>query len=220
MANSLHASRSLQQLKSGKLAHAHASTLPVVETFHSVQGEGFWTGTNAYFIRLAGCDVGCSWCDQKESWSAKGFPLVNIEALAQDAVVHNPQIVVVTGGEPLMHNLEPLTKALKSMGQRTHLETSGTHPLSGQWNWVTLSPKRHRPPIQLVYGIASELKVVVQSEKDLEWAIEQGELCPQAHKFLQPEWATKESVQLVFDFVLKNPKWRISIQTHKLLKVQ
>ena len=194
--------------------------LPIVETFHSIQGEGFWAGTNAFFIRLAGCDVGCQWCDQKESWSVKNHPAVNIAGLVVEAKSVNPAIVVITGGEPLLHNLALLASGLKQVGLKVHLETSGVHPLSGSIDWITLSPKRHKPPQSYFYKLAHELKVVIRGEEDLKWAEECSDrVAPECYRLLQPEWNTLEGAQIVFDYVLRNPQWRMSLQTHKYLGV-
>lgn len=196
------------------------TTYPIVETFHSIQGEGAWIGVNAFFIRLGGCDVYCSWCDQKESWNSKRYPQIQLNEIAQQAQQANPAIVVITGGEPLIHNLDPLTRELHNFGLRIHLETSGTHPFSGQFDWVTFSPKTFKPPHESIYNQVSELKVVIANQKDLQWAEEQSsKINCQALRYLQPEWNTPESQQLIFDYVLKNPQWRISLQTHKFLGV-
>lgn len=196
-------------------------TYPIVETFHSVQGEGFWTGVNAYFIRLGGCDVYCPWCDQKESWNAKRHPQQSVNDLVQQAKNANPAIVIITGGEPLLHDLTPLTRQLKEYGLRTHLETSGTHPFSGVFDWVTFSPKQYKSPDCSIYPQVQELKIVVADENDLRWAEEQASKVPShALKYLQSEWNTPESQQLIFDYVLKHPEWRISLQSHKFLGVR
>ncbi|MEM1251658.1 MAG: 7-carboxy-7-deazaguanine synthase QueE [Cyanobacteria bacterium P01_H01_bin.21] len=194
---------------------------PVVETFHSVQGEGVWTGTNAFFIRLAGCDVGCPWCDTKISWSTKPYPLVSVDDLVQQARAVNPFMVVITGGEPLMHNLVLLTQSLRRAGLRIHLETSGAHPFSGQFDWVSLSPKRFKPPVPDIYAHVDELKVVIATQDDLTWAMEQAAQVPiTAIKLLQPEWTSDQSQQLVVDYVKHHPDWRVSLQTHKFLGVR
>lgn len=196
-------------------------TLPIVETFHSVQGEGVWTGVSAFFIRLAGCDVGCPWCDTKHSWSTKRYPKQTIETLVKQATAVNPQMVVITGGEPLMHDLSKLSTNLQESGLRTHLETSGAHPFSGQFDWVSFSPKQFKQPHQSIYPRVNELKVVVSDARDLEWAEVQAERVPQdAVKLLQPEWNSPDSSSLIFDYVLKHPNWRISLQTHKFLGVR
>ncbi len=195
--------------------------LPVVETFHSVQGEGTWTGVNAFFIRLGGCDVGCTWCDSKVTWNSKRHPIRSIAELTEEAASVTPAIVVVTGGEPLMHDLNPLTSLLKQAGLRSHLETSGAYPFSGNFDWVTFSPKKFKPPHESVYAHVQELKVVVVNADDLQWAEQQATLVQaKALKYLQPEWNTLSSQNLVFEYVLKHPEWRISLQTHKFLKVR
>lgn len=196
-------------------------SIPVVETFHSVQGEGMWTGTSAFFIRLAGCDVGCQWCDTKVSWNVNRHPQRNVESLANEAAIAKPTIVVITGGEPLMHNLTLLTQMLKDRGLRVHLETSGAHPLSGTFDWITLSPKRFKPPLSDIYEHAHELKVVIANAEDLEWAESSAKQVPSTTLlYLQSEWNTPDSKDLVFQYVLKHPQWRISLQTHKLLGVR
>jgi 7-carboxy-7-deazaguanine synthase len=195
-------------------------TLPIVETFHSVQGEGAWTGTSAFFIRLGGCDVGCWFCDTKESWVAKRHPQKSIEELLALSIEVNPAIVVITGGEPLMHDLTELTAVLKSKHLRLHLETSGSHPFSGNFDWVTLSPKPFKPPHESVYAQVDELKVVIAQANDFEWAEQQSQkVSDRAIRYLQPEWSSKESADLIFDYVKQHPSWRMGLQTHKLLGV-
>ena len=197
------------------------TTLPVVETFHSVQGEGAWTGTNAFFIRLAGCDVGCPWCDTKHSWSAHRHPHRNVADLIAEAKVVNPAIVVITGGEPLMHDLSSLSSGLQAAGLRVHLETSGTHPFSGSFDWVTFSPKPSKPPHDSIYLQVSELKVVVTHPSDLEWAEHHAARIPvHAVKLLQPEWGTPYSYSLIFEYVIRHPEWKISLQTHKFTHIR
>jgi 7-carboxy-7-deazaguanine synthase len=196
-------------------------TLPIVETFHSLQGEGTWAGTNASFIRLAGCDVGCPWCDTKISWSEKHHPRRSIADLIHEAQACNPRFVVITGGEPLMHDLHPLTAALQATGLRTHLETSGSHPLSGQFDWITLSPKPFKPPLPAIYAQAQELKIVISIASDFAWAEAQSDLTnPQADRYLQPEANSPTSQQLIFNYILQHPQWRMSLQTHKLLGIR
>lgn len=203
------------------LSQERPQSLPIVESFHSVQGEGSWMGTNAFFIRLAGCDVGCPWCDTKHSWNPKWHPRQEIGSLVAAAKAANPHIVVITGGEPLMHNLRALTSQLKAAGLRVHLETSGAHPFSGAFDWVTFSPKRYKPPHSSIYPHVNELKVVIANEADLEWAEKQAaHLSPMVAKLLQPEWETANSQDLVFSYILKHPEWRISLQTHKFLGVR
>ena len=193
-----------------------STVLPVVETFHSVQGEGVWAGTNAFFIRLAGCDVGCPWCDTKHSWNARRHPHRPTADLIAEAKVINPAIVVITGGEPLMHDLFPFSNGLRAAGLRAHLETSGAHPFSGNFDWVTFSPKRFKPPHKSIYPQVSELKVVIANQSDLSWAEDQATKIPtDAVRLLQPEWGTPESYSLIFNYTLSHPQWRVSLQTHK-----
>lgn len=197
------------------------TSLPVVETFHSVQGEGFWTGVNAFFIRLAGCDVGCSWCDTKHSWPIDRHPMCEISDLVNQAIAAQPFMVVVTGGEPLMHDLAGLTQSLRQSGLRTHLETSGSHPLTGEFDWISLSPKQFKPPLEEIYARANELKVVVDNEDDLVWAEQSAQkVSAQTVKLLQPQWENPASQQLVMDYVLSHPDWRVGLQTHKFLGVR
>ncbi|MEM6611535.1 MAG: 7-carboxy-7-deazaguanine synthase QueE [Cyanobacteria bacterium P01_C01_bin.72] len=197
------------------------STYPIVETFHSLQGEGYWAGVNAFFIRLGGCDVHCPWCDTKHSWNPRRHPQQSAADLATIAKAVNPAIVIITGGEPLMHNLMPLTTALKSQGLQTHLETSGAHPFSGDFDWVTFSPKQFKAPHSSIYAHANELKVVVTDEYDLKWAKQQAALVSESVLcYLQPEWNSSQSKSLIFDYILQNPRWRMSLQTHKLLEIQ
>lgn len=195
---------------------------PVVETFHSIQGEGAWAGVNAFFIRLAGCDVGCPWCDTKESWNRDRHPQLCVAELTQSALAANPTIVVITGGEPTMHNLKPLTWALHSVGLRVHLETSGAYPLSGDFDWITLSPKQFKPPLANIYDQISELKIVVSKSIDFKWAEQQAaKVNQETLQYLQPEWNSLLSSQaLIFAYILQHPQWRMSLQTHKFLQVK
>ncbi len=194
---------------------------PIVETFHSVQGEGAHTGVSAYFIRLAGCDVACPWCDTKESWNSKRHPQKSITELVDKVSQAKGAIAIITGGEPLLHDLWPLTQALKAKRIPVHLETSGAHPFSGDFDWVTFSPKQFKAPHPSIYERADELKVVITKEYDLKWAEQQAALvAPNTLKYLQPEWSTSQSKSLIFDYVKQNPQWRISLQTHKLLEVR
>ncbi|MDJ1184509.1 7-carboxy-7-deazaguanine synthase QueE [Roseofilum sp. BLCC_M143] len=197
-------------------------TYPIVETFHSIQGEGYWMGQNSFFIRLGGCDVGCWFCDTKESWPAHKHPQYSVPALAEKVLAASASTVIVTGGEPLMHDLNPLTKGLKSLcSLPLHLETSGAHPFSGTFDWVTFSPKRFKLPHPSIRDRADELKVVIANAEDLQWAQDQASLVKEsAIKFLQPEWNSPEATDLVFEFVLAHPDWRISLQTHKFLGVR
>ena len=195
--------------------------LPVMEHFYTLQGEGMHQGKAAYFIRLAGCDVGCVWCDVKESWDRTKHPDRTIEELLTEIRKTPARLVVITGGEPLMHDLGPLTEQLKQAGYKTHLETSGAHPLTGTWDWICLSPKKFKAPLPAILPLAHELKVVVFHKSDLAWA-EQYAAAVNEHcaLFLQPEWdRSDEMMGLIVDFVKANPSWRATLQTHKYLNV-
>ncbi|MDJ0509881.1 MAG: 7-carboxy-7-deazaguanine synthase QueE [Crocosphaera sp.] len=197
------------------------TTYPIVETFHSLQGEGTWTGVSAFFIRLAGCDVHCPWCDQKESWTSKGYGQQSVKMLAEAAKATNPAIVVITGGEPLMHDLFPLTNGLQALGLLVHLETSGAYALSGEFDWITFSPKPFKVPHKTIYTQVNELKVVIANQQDLHWAEEQAKkVAPQTIKYLQPEWNSPQSQALIFNYIFHHPQWRMSLQTHKFLGVR
>jgi 7-carboxy-7-deazaguanine synthase len=210
------------------------STLPVVETFHSLQGEGLHTGRSAFFVRLAGCDVGCSWCDTKHSWPEAAHPHRSVAELVAEAGRAREQgaaFVVLTGGEPLQHDLGPLCAALVATGLPLHLETSGAHPLSGRFDWLTLSPKRHRPPSDALLAVCDELKVVVQEPADLAFAEamaaragelrrEQGAAAAAPALLLQPAWGEPEGQRLALDHVRRHSAWRLSLQTHKVLDVR
>ncbi|NJK59433.1 MAG: 7-carboxy-7-deazaguanine synthase QueE [Oscillatoriales cyanobacterium SM2_1_8] len=194
------------------------SAYPVVETFHSLQGEGYWTGSSAFFVRLGGCDVGCPWCDTKHSWPQNLHPVQTAAELATQAQAARPAFVVITGGEPTLHDLRPLLAALRSAGLRSHLETSGAHPLQGDPDWVSLSPKPFREPLPAIYGQASELKVVIAKPEDLTWAEDQSRRVPAPiPRFLQPEWSRQDLWGEVFEYVQAHPPWRLSLQTHKWL---
>lgn len=191
-----------------------------MEHFYTIQGEGAHSGKAAYFIRTAGCDVNCWWCDVKESWEEEGHPVLKTSDLAEAAERSGAPFVVITGGEPLMHDLFPLTRALKNKGLPVHIETSGSSPLTGHLDWITLSPKRFKKPLDEVFPYVDELKVVVLTRKDLKWAEENAAKCPEGTKLLlQPEWETPESMDLIVEYVKDHPEWGISLQTHKFLKV-
>lgn len=194
--------------------------LPLMEDFYTIQGEGYHTGTPAYFIRIGGCDVGCHWCDVKESWNPDTHPPTDIEKMAQTAAKY-ANTVVVTGGEPLTWNMQPLTDLLKEKGLKIHIETSGAYPITGQWDWFCLSPKKNKLPVNEAYTIANELKVIIHNKHDFIFAEEQAEKTNEnAILFLQPEWSQKEKMTpLIVDYVMANPKWRISLQTHKYLNI-
>lgn len=195
--------------------------LPVMEQFYTIQGEGAFTGSAAYFIRLAGCDVGCVWCDVKESWHTQGYPVVDATQLTSLAVESGTNIAVITGGEPTMHDLNILTKDLQSKGIRTHIETSGTHPLTGDWHWICFSPKKFKKPLPEIYTQAHELKVVVFNKSDLKWAeTHAAEVRKDCLLYLQPEWSrSEEMMPLITDYVKENPRWKISLQTHKFMGI-
>lgn len=194
--------------------------LPLMEAFYTVQGEGYHTGTPAYFIRIGGCDVGCHWCDVKESWNADLHPPTSVENIVAEAARFS-KTIVVTGGEPLMWDMNPLTQALKNAGMQIHIETSGAYKLTGNWDWICLSPKKTKLPVDEVYQKANELKVIVYNKNDFKFAEEQAaKTNPNAILFLQPEWSKRdEMTPQIVDYVMQNPKWRISLQTHKFLNI-
>ncbi len=195
--------------------------LPVMESFYTLQGEGYHQGKAAWFIRLGGCDVGCVWCDVKESWDATKHPLKTVNEIVQEASKYPGRIVVVTGGEPLMHNLDELTTALKENGFQNHIETSGSSPLSGHWDWICLSPKKFKFPLQEVIPEADELKVVIFNKSDFEWAEKHAALVSADCKlYLQPEWSKAATITpLIVDYIKNNPRWELSLQLHKYINV-
>ncbi|MFI3270223.1 MAG: 7-carboxy-7-deazaguanine synthase QueE [Rikenellaceae bacterium] len=195
--------------------------LAVVEAFYTIQGEGANTGRAAYFIRLAGCDVCCAWCDARESWAAGRYEQQSVESIVEGVRAAGARTVVITGGEPLMHNLDELTRALHRMGCEVLLESSGSHPLSGEFDWICISPKRRKMPMAWAYGAASELKMVISGAEDFtlarECAQRVGEGC---RLYLQPEWSVaKEVMDLIVEYVKANPRWRVSLQTHKYMEI-
>ena len=194
--------------------------LPLMEEFYTIQGEGYFKGTAAYFIRIGGCDVGCHWCDVKESWNADLHPPTETEAIVDNALKHS-DTVVVTGGEPLTWDMTKLTTGLKEKGAKTHIETSGAYRLTGDWDWICLSPKKLKLPTQEVYDNADELKVIVYNKSDLKFAEEQAsKVNDNCILYLQPEWSKRDKViPLIVDYVMKNPKWKVSLQTHKYLNI-
>lgn len=194
--------------------------LPLMEEFYTIQGEGYYTGTAAWFVRLGGCDVGCHWCDVKESWDAALHPPTSVTDIVTKAR-RFANIVVVTGGEPLMYEMQHLTKNIRSFGMRAHIETSGAYELSGDWDWICLSPKKTKLPTQSVYDKAHELKMIIHNKHDFAFAEEQAaKVNSNAVLFLQPEWGKRETMtQMIVDYVMANPKWRISLQTHKYLNI-
>ena len=195
--------------------------LPLVEDFYTIQGEGFHAGKPAYFIRLGGCDVGCRWCDAKYTWNPKIFPPVDVDVVVERAKECAAQAIVITGGEPLLYPLDVLTSRLRDEGLEIFLETSGTHPFSGEFDWVCLSPKRQQPPLAEAFGRAHELKVIIQTEQDFAWAEENarrvGRYC---RLYLQPEWSAFEQIMpKIVEYAKANPRWSISIQTHKFMRI-
>lgn len=199
--------------------------LPVMEHFYTLQGEGFHQGRAAYFVRLGGCDVGCVWCDVKESWDAAAHPKMSVDEIVQ-TVINNTTadkkpLVVITGGEPLMHDLTQLTAALQGAGFETNIETSGSSPLSGSWNWICLSPKKFKAPLADVVPHANELKVVVFNKSDFDWAEKYAALVsPDCKLYLQPEWDKASSVTpMIIEYIKQHPKWELSLQIHKYINV-
>ena len=198
----------------------NSKNLPVMETFYSIQGEGFHSGKPAYFIRLGGCDVGCGWCDVKESWDHNDHEIINIDKIVSDVESDNG-IVIVTGGEPLMWDMNVLTSKLKKNKNIVHLETSGAYDISGSWDWICLSPKRKKLPKPNIYKLADELKIIIYNKHDLKFAKEQAKKVSKKCKlFIQPEWKKFDrSKDLIIDFIKENPKWQISLQLHKFMNV-
>lgn len=196
-------------------------TLPLMEEFYTIQGEGFNTGHAAYFVRIGGCDVGCHWCDVKESWNAKLFPATPTDNIVANVAKCPAKAVVVTGGEPLMYNLNYFCSELKKEGIQRFLETSGAYPLSGEWEWVCLSPKKNSPPLKPIYDMANELKVIIANKGDFDWAEKNAKLVNEdCHLYLQPEWSKSELLMpLITDFIMANPQWKISLQSHKYMNI-
>jgi len=192
-----------------------------MEHFYTIQGEGYYTGNAAYFIRLGGCDVGCVWCDVKESWEADKHPQYDLNEILSWVEKANAQLVVITGGEPLMHDLSELTALFKSKNIQTNIETSAAHPMSGAWDWVCVSPKKFKAPLPESIIHADELKVVIFNKSDFDWANKNAALVNTNCKlYLQPEWdKSKEMLPLIIDFVKENPQWKISLQTHKFMGI-
>ena len=195
--------------------------LPVMEHFYTLQGEGYHQGRAAYFIRLGGCDVGCVWCDVKDSWDANKHPLYNTNDLVAEVKKTPAKIVVITGGEPLMHNLKELTHQLQANGLKTHIETSGSHPISGSWDWICLSPKKFKAPLPEIMPLAHELKIIVYNKSDFDWAEKYAALVStQCRLFLQPEWEKAgEMSPLIIEYIKAQPQWELSLQVHKYINV-
>lgn len=194
--------------------------LPLMEEFYTIQGEGYHKGTAAYFIRVGGCDVGCHWCDVKESWNPEIHPPTAIDLIAANAEKYS-KTIVVTGGEPLTWDMGPLTSLLKGKGMQTHIETSGAYKLTGTWDWICLSPKKLKLPTPAVYEKAHELKVIIFNKDDFKFAEEQAaKVNDRCILYLQPEWSKREKmIPLVVDYVMANPTWMVSLQTHKYLNI-
>ena len=192
-----------------------------MEHFYTLQGEGYHQGRAAYFIRLGGCDVGCVWCDVKESWDATHHPLTDIDMLVEEVKKTPARMVVITGGEPLLHNLDELTQHLNNAGLETNIETSGSSPLSGKWNWVCLSPKKFKEPLPEVISVANELKIIIYNASDFKWAEKYAALVPASCKlYLQPEWSrAAQMTPLIVDYIKLHPKWELSLQIHKYINV-
>jgi organic radical activating enzyme len=197
------------------------TVLPVMETFYTLQGEGFHQGKAAYFIRLGGCDVGCVWCDVKESWDVTKHPTQTVEKIVSDASAFPGRLAVITGGEPLMHDCAELTGVLHEAGFTTNIETSGSYPLSGEWDWICLSPKKFKAPLPDILPKANELKVVIYNKSDFKWAEEHASLVsPECKLYLQPEWEKSAVVTpMIIEYILKNPQWEFSLQIHKYIHV-
>jgi organic radical activating enzyme len=206
--------------KNIQIAVDKGEMLPLMEEFYTIQGEGFHTGTAAYFIRIGGCDVGCHWCDVKESWNAELHPPTKIDLIVSNAKKY-AETVVITGGEPLTWDMSLLTRRLNEQNLKVHIETSGCYPVTGIWDWFCLSPKKNKLPVDSAYQIANELKVIIYNKHDFIFAEEQAEkMNPNAILFLQPEWSKKEEMTpLIVNYVMNHPKWRVSLQTHKYLNI-
>lgn len=195
--------------------------LPVMEEFYSLQGEGYHTGEAAYFIRIGGCDVGCYWCDVKESWNAELHPAIAIDEIIERAASYPAKAVIITGGEPLNYNLDYLCNQLQNKGIKTFLETSGSSPMSGSWDWICLSPKHNIHPLENNLLLAGELKVIITDDTDFEWAeINAAKVNQACLLYLQPEWSKREKMMpKIIDYIMQNPKWRISLQSHKYMRI-
>ncbi|WP_245759953.1 7-carboxy-7-deazaguanine synthase QueE [Thermoflavifilum thermophilum] len=200
---------------------ADPDRLPVMETFYSLQGEGFHQGKAAFFIRLAGCDVGCVWCDVKESWMAEGYPVLSATEIAHQAALHPARMAIITGGEPTLYDLRALCQALHQQGFRVHLETSGAHELVGDFDWICLSPKKFKSPLKSVCQQAHELKVVIYHRSDFAWAETHArQVTPACKLYLQPEWSRRERMTpLIIDYIQQHPQWELSLQLHKYVQI-
>ncbi|MFL2995848.1 MAG: 7-carboxy-7-deazaguanine synthase QueE [Cytophagales bacterium] len=193
-----------------------------MESFYSIQGEGFHSGKPAYFIRLSGCDVNCHWCDVKESWDISKEQYTEVGEIVNKVKKTSAELVVITGGEPLMHDLSDLTKALKKEDKKIHIETSGTHPFTGDFDWICFSPKKFKKPLEIYFSISDELKIIIYNKSDFKWAEQLSKKINKNTKLImQPEWSREEFISpLILEYIKLNPKWRISVQTHKYLNVE
>ena len=202
-----------ERLKTGE-------ALPLMEAYYTIQGEGYHKGSAVFFIRIGGCDIGCHWCDVKESWNPSIHPITDVKDIIDNAKNFS-DTVIVTGGEPLMWNMFPLTDGLRSFGIKTHIETSGAYPLSGNWDWFCLSPKKNKLPTNSAYERADELKVIIHNKDDFNFAdLQAKKVNIDCKLFLQPEWSrNKKMIPLIVDYIMKNPKWKVSLQTHKYLNI-
>jgi 7-carboxy-7-deazaguanine synthase len=203
------------------IGQSMSTRFPVMESFYTLQGEGFHQGRAAYFIRLGGCDVGCVWCDVKESWDASKHPLKEVEDIVDEVKRSATEIVVITGGEPLMYDLRALTDTLKTAGYKTHIETSGAYPLSGQWDWICLSPKKFKAPLPGILREANELKMIIYNRSDFDWAEKYAAfVLPACKLYLQPEWSTADKMTpQIIDYIKSHPEWELSLQIHKYINV-
>lgn len=197
------------------------TVLPLMEDFYTIQGEGFYQGQAAYFIRLGGCDVGCVWCDVKESWDASAYPVISVAEITRRVKASHAAVAVITGGEPLMYDLAPITESLKQAGVRTHVETSGAYPISGSWDWICFSPKKFKTPHPSVPEKAHELKIIIYNKSDFGWAESFAErVNNDCELFLQPEWSReKQMLPSIIDYVKAHPRWKISLQLHKYMNI-
>ena len=196
--------------------------ISIKETFLSIQGEGYFAGQSAFFIRTQGCDIGCHWCDEPKSWSLEGGYKMSTNDLIKEVQNNQTNVVIFTGGEPLMHDLSILSQKISNLGYQMHLETSGAYPLTGTWDWITLSPKKIKPPLDDLYASASELKIVIYNQHDFEWALSQEKKVKHSCLlYLQPEWSRLKIIQPdIIKFISDNPRWKLSLQMHKYLNIQ
>ena len=206
--------------KNQNIDFKNGQKIPLMESFLSIQGEGFYSGKSSYFLRIGGCDVGCHWCDVKESWDPDAHPIIPTNKIVNDSIEYSDTIVI-TGGEPLMWDMTPLTNGLRSNNKKVHIETSGAYKLTGTWDWICLSPKKRMNPLDEIYQVADELKVIIYNNDDLKFAEQQADKTnSKAHLFLQPEWDKRDKmIPIMVDYVKNNPKWKISLQTHKYLNI-